>query len=260
MVTFLKKVFTKIIYVYSVFVYKYIPWFKYTNKLFYYLSCLVPPKLCLPDDFSDTIILAQGNNRNIEIPFTSCPPATSIVWYWNGSRTLPDPTKRTVPDNDSKSQAVLRLTAVQVSDAGIYEAIITNPYGEAKATITLKVLGVPGAVTSLEAHVESPTEVSVLWKPPEDDGGSPLTGYKVEQRQLAPEPGGVLRSQAKEWKSIANVSSKSKTSNDEEPFVHRITGLTEGATYLFGVSAVNDCGSGPRKEITDGLIMKSPYG
>ncbi|VDP55472.1 unnamed protein product [Schistosoma mattheei] len=219
----------------------------------------LPPKLCLPDDFSDTIILAQGNNRDIEIPFTSCPPATSIVWYWNGSRTLPDPTKRTVPDNDSKSQAVLRLTAVQVSDAGIYEAIITNPYGEAKATITLKVLGVPGAVTSLEAHVESPTEVSVLWKPPEDDGGSPLTGYKVEQRQLAPEPGGVLRSQAKEWKSIANVSSKSKTSNDEEPFVHRITGLTEGATYLFGVSAVNDCGSGPRKEITDGLIMKSPY-
>ncbi|CAH8628965.1 unnamed protein product [Schistosoma margrebowiei] len=219
----------------------------------------LPPKLCLPDDFSDTIILTQGNNRNIEIPFTSCPPATSIVWYWNGSRTLPDPTKRTVPDNDSKSQAVLRLTAVQVSDAGIYEAIITNLYGEAKATITLKVLGVPGPVTSLEAHVESPTEVSVLWKPPEDDGGSPLTGYKVEQRQLAPEPGGVLRSQAKEWKSIANVSSKSKTSNEEEPFVHRITGLTEGATYLFGVSAVNDCGSGPRKEISDGLIMKSPY-
>ncbi|CAH8650314.1 unnamed protein product [Schistosoma haematobium] len=219
----------------------------------------LPPKLCLPDDFSDTIILAQGNNRNIEIPFTSCPPATSIVWYWNGSRTLPDPTKRTVPDNDSKSQVVLRLTAVQVSDAGIYEAIITNPYGEAKATVTLKVLGVPGPVTSLEAHVESPTEVSVLWKPPEDDGGSPLTGYKVEQRQLAPEPGGVLRSQAKEWKLIANVSLKSKTSNDEEPFVHRITGLTEGATYLFGVSAVNDCGSGPRKEISDGLIMKSPY-
>ncbi|CAH8611752.1 unnamed protein product [Heterobilharzia americana] len=164
----------------------------------------LPPKICLPEDFSDTIILTQGANRTIEVP-----------------RTLPDPTKRTVPNNDLKSQAVLRLTSVEVSDAGTYEAVITNPYGEAKATITLKVLGPPGPVASLEAHVESPKEVSILWKPPQDDGGSPVTGYRIEQRQIAAEPRGMLRSQAKDWMLTANVSSQRKASEDEEEsFVH----------------------------------------
>ena len=79
----------------------------------------------------------------------------------------------------------------------------------------------PSAPGPVQAHAE-PGAVTLSWSPPENDGGSALTGYRVHG-----EP---------QEASLA-VSVTGATA--------RVTGLRAGATYLFSVAAVNKAGEGP---------------
>jgi hypothetical protein len=227
---------------------------------FFSSSTAVPPQLCLPDDFDSSLVMNEGSSRAIEIPFLASPQASEIVWYWNGNRGVPDAGRRTVPQNDMKGKAILKLNKVERSDAGKYEVVIRNEFGEVKAIINLKVLSTPGFVRSLEANAKSPKEAVLVWQPPakEDEGGSPVTKYRIEQRQITPGPGETLRSRAREWNLIGTVDAKSIS--EEGLLVYHAVNLTEGASYLFGVSAENEIGTGIRKEIPESLLMKSPFG
>lgn len=62
------------------------------------------------------------------------------------------------------------------------------------------------------------------WKPPENDGGKPITAYVIEYR-------GVWRTS---WTKLAEVSSTT--------FKYTATGLTIGKEYQFQIFAVNSEG------------------
>ncbi|KAF8564968.1 hypothetical protein P879_07292, partial [Paragonimus westermani] len=220
-------------------------------------SLELAPRICIPDDFETTVLINEGSNRTVEIPFVASPPATEIVWYWNGNRALPDSSKRTVPRNDMSGKATLVFTKVDRKDAGLYEAIIKNLYGEAKISLTVKILSCPGPVRALETNVKTPSEVVLIWKPSEDDGGSPITTYRVEQRVLAPAPGSTVRSSARDWVLTATVNAVPEM--EEDLFLCKVEKLIEGTTYSFGVSGVNAIGTGPRTETASGVLMKSPF-
>ncbi|HEX5754589.1 MAG TPA: FG-GAP-like repeat-containing protein [Archangium sp.] len=79
----------------------------------------------------------------------------------------------------------------------------------------------PSAPGPVQAHAE-PGTVTLSWSPPENDGGTALTGYRVHG-----EP---------QEASLA-VSVTGATA--------RVTGLRAGATYRFSVAAVNKAGEGP---------------
>jgi hypothetical protein len=85
----------------------------------------------------------------------------------------------------------------------------------------------PGPPTALMAGVAS-AQVSLSWAPPPVTGGSPVTGYNVYMSTV-PGAGGA---------KIASVTAAKYTA----------TGLTNGTTYYFEVTAVNRAGEGPASD------------
>lgn len=74
--------------------------------------------------------------------------------------------------------------------------------------------------------------VTLSWRIPNSDGGSPITGYIIETRA----PGGASR-----W-TKANKDTVSETK-------YKVTGLREGRYYDIRVCAENVAGAGPYAEM-----------
>lgn len=83
----------------------------------------------------------------------------------------------------------------------------------------------PGPVRDLKLVSKTSTTVKVSWLVPADDGGSPITKYKVRHR---------LKGEEK-YQGRLTVTGLSAT----------VKGLTPGKTYYIRVKAVNDVGTGP---------------
>lgn len=90
-------------------------------------------------------------------------------------------------------------------------------------------------------HVDR-TSIHLTWSPPDDDGGSEVTGYIIEKRDKS----------RNKWTKV------NKEPIPETSFT--VTGLTEEAIYDFRVSAVNKAGEGPPSLPSDTLKAKLPFG
>ncbi|MBS3925901.1 MAG: fibronectin type III domain-containing protein [Nitrosarchaeum sp.] len=85
--------------------------------------------------------------------------------------------------------------------------------------------GKPDKVTGLTANAISSTQIDLSWTAP-DDGGSPITGYQIEQKSGG---GG--------WTTIVANTGSTTTSYSN-------TGLTSNTSYDYKVSAINANGIG----------------
>jgi uncharacterized delta-60 repeat protein len=94
------------------------------------------------------------------------------------------------------------------------------------AVVVLTGTGPAGAPSGLGATIGN-VQVVLAWTAPASDGGSPITGYKVERSADA----GVS------W-TVLTASTGSATTS------YTATGLTNGAAYSFRISAVNAVGTG----------------
>src|SRR5437588_21078 len=83
---------------------------------------------------------------------------------------------------------------------------------------------VPNPPTGLSAIPISPTSVSLSWFPPQNNGSSAITHYKIEYKTPTTDYS-VLA-------TIGNVTSYNQT------------GLTTGKSYIYRVSAINSIGVG----------------
>ena len=97
----------------------------------------------------------------------------------------------------------------------------SEPSNEASATTEA---GVPGAPTDLEADADGPTEVELDWEAPADDGGSPVTGYRIEYSE-----------NGDDWDDLEEDTESSATR-----YVHR--GASAGTRYYYRVRAINAAG------------------
>ncbi|MDE2796519.1 MAG: fibronectin type III domain-containing protein [Gemmatimonadota bacterium] len=84
--------------------------------------------------------------------------------------------------------------------------------------------GVPGAPTDLEADADGPTEVELDWEAPADDGGSPVTGYRIE-----------YSTDGDDWDDLEEDTESTSTR-----YVHR--GASPGTRYHYRVRAINAAG------------------
>ena len=94
---------------------------------------------------------------------------------------------------------------------------------------------VPDAPGAPEVLAHDSMSLAVSWTEPASDGGSAITGYKVQWKEAAGS-----------WETPEDVSEAAATGTS-----HTITGLTGGVEYTVRVSAVNSVGDGaPSPEAT----------
>ena len=94
----------------------------------------------------------------------------------------------------------------------------------------------------LNAKVLKRDSVAIDWETPEDDGGSPITGYLVERREPT---------------CLSWIRAEKMMSTDT---FTKITDLVYGNEYFFRVAAFNAVGTGEFLEMDSPVKMKSPYG
>ena len=86
--------------------------------------------------------------------------------------------------------------------------------------------GVPGHLNIFPHDAEA---LDVYWEAPASDGGSDITGYKVQWKESADS-----------WDTLADVSEETASGT-----IHTITGLTDGVEYSVRVLATNGVGDSP---------------
>ena len=106
--------------------------------------------------------------------------------------------------------------------------------------------GVPGAPTDLEAEAESSTEVGLDWEAPASDGGSAITGYRIE-----------VSEDGEDWDDLEEDTESTATR-----YVHG--GLRAGTRYYYRVRAINAAGeSAPSNRAhatTEASVPDAPTG
>ncbi|HXZ73943.1 MAG TPA: fibronectin type III domain-containing protein [Streptosporangiaceae bacterium] len=128
-------------------------------------------------------------------------------------------TSYTVPGLVNGTTYYFKVTALNKVDEG--------PGAEASA-VPATVPGPPAGLTAVPGN----GQVTLSWDPPASDGGSPVTGYHLYVRTTAGFNGGA---------PLATVPGTAVT----------VTGLTNGITYYFRVTAVNQVGEVPGAEVRD---------
>src|SRR5437867_4102497 len=128
-------------------------------------------------------------------------------------------------------------TATTYSDTGGLTHTTTYTYrvhtvtavgtGPPSTTASATILAVaPSSPTGLAASASSSSQISLSWTAPTDNGGSAITGYKIEKST----DGGTT------WSTlVANTGNTAATYSD--------TGLTHTTTYTYRVSAINSIGT-----------------
>ncbi|MDE2870953.1 MAG: fibronectin type III domain-containing protein [Gemmatimonadota bacterium] len=85
---------------------------------------------------------------------------------------------------------------------------------------------VPGQPTNLAASARDTAQIDLVWRAPSDDGGSPITGYRIE-----------VSDDARSW-----VDLERDTEDDNTNYSH--TNLSPGSLRYYRVSAINSVGTG----------------
>ena len=108
-------------------------------------------------------------------------------------------------------------------------AITSAGEGQASntANATTDSVDVPGAPRSLSARADGETEIGLSWNRPSSDGGSRVTGYRID-----------VSEDGSGWSVLETDTGFTRTS-----YTHR--GLTAGSTRYYRVSAINSAGTGP---------------
>ncbi|MCK5253815.1 MAG: fibronectin type III domain-containing protein, partial [Thermoplasmata archaeon] len=152
----------------------------------------------------------------------------------------------TTPDN---AERVATKTVTQLShvDTGVvngvqyvYYLTAYSDVAESRPTnaIDITPFGLPGRVSDLRTTADD-GQVTLDWSPPETDGGRPITKHKVYAGEGS--AGAMVY-----LTQIGNVTT----------FSH--TGLTNGITYFYQVTAVNEAGEGQVSETVSARPMALP--
>uniref|UniRef100_A0A8C4IEU0 Titin n=1 Tax=Dicentrarchus labrax TaxID=13489 RepID=A0A8C4IEU0_DICLA len=122
--------------------------------------------------------------------------------------------------------AVVEIPKSKQKDSGKYVCTATNEAGSSSFALNVTVLDVPAAPIGPANILEvTPDSMMIEWRPPKDDGGSPVTNYIVEKRE----------SKKETWGGVSSGSLATQLN---------ITRLQKGVEYVVRIRAANKMGIG----------------
>lgn len=184
----------------------------------------------------EDITVKAGTRFGWTIPIEASPKPTA-KWTVNG---------KDIVQSDRVDMAVYNnkvsfdVSSSLRSDAGRYTLTLTNDLGSFSASAQVTVLDKPGPPQP-PLNVGNVTKESarISWKPPLDDGGSPILHYVVEKMDVS----------RGTW-SDAGMATITQ---------HEITRLIHKKEYFFRVKAVNAVGESEPLETPRSIIAKNEF-
>uniref|UniRef100_A0A8C5BBJ9 Myomesin 1a (skelemin) n=1 Tax=Gadus morhua TaxID=8049 RepID=A0A8C5BBJ9_GADMO len=167
-----------------------------------------------------------------------------VVWYRNSVALK---ASRWVNSHWSGQRATLTLTHLNKEDEGLYTLRINTKSGFDSYSAyvfvrdaDLEVEGVPVAPLDVRCHDANKDYVVVTWKQPAVEGSSPILGYFIDKCEVGTE----------HWAQC----------NDSPVKYARfpVTGLVEGRSYMFRVSALNTAGVSRPSRVSDAVVAMDP--
>jgi predicted phage tail protein len=185
------------------------------------------------EDLQDVVVKVGGDVK-FNVHVDGEPPPT-VTWSFNDGTT---PDAVSVQNQDYLSK--FALMKAKRANAGRYTITAKNAHGTDSVTVTVAVKGRPSPPKGpLEVSDVFEDRVTLDWKPPEDDGGEPISHYEVERQDARD---GI-------WVPAGTSASPHFVADN----------LTKGQNYKFRVRAVNAEGKSDPLETTSAVTAKNPY-
>lgn len=184
----------------------------------------------------EDITVKAGNRFGWTIPIEASPKPTA-KWTLNGKEILAsDRLDMAVYNNKVSFEVPFSLR----SDTGRYTLTLTNEFGTFSASATVTVLDKPGPPQPpLDVSSVTKESARLSWKPPLEDGGTPILHYIVEKMDVS----------RGTW---SDAGMATITSHDVTRLIHR-------KEYYFRVKAVNSVGESEPLETTRSIIAKNEF-
>ncbi|XP_071750737.2 immunoglobulin-like and fibronectin type III domain-containing protein 1 [Centroberyx gerrardi] len=179
--------------------------------------------------FTEPVTVKVGQNAIFKLPFVGHEPM-KIQWYREGEELLDD---NNIKIEKSVSHSRLLLSKCQRKDTGEIKLKLKNEHGITEAISQLIVLDKPTPPLGPAEIIESSaTCIEFKWRPPKDDGGSPVINYILERQQVG----------RNTWKKIGEIPGVPS---------YRDAGVEHGRKYCYRIRAMTAEGISDMMETDD---------
>uniref|UniRef100_A0A8C8CYM1 Myosin-binding protein C, fast-type n=1 Tax=Oncorhynchus tshawytscha TaxID=74940 RepID=A0A8C8CYM1_ONCTS len=162
-----------------------------------------PPKIHLDTTGNmvsqNTIIVVAGNKLRLDVEISGEPPPT-VVWakgdtvgfkhkdiklyfFVKNQQQAITAVEGRVRTENRKDLSCFIIEGAEREDEGNYSIIVTNPAGEDKAHLLVKIVDVPDCPENVKCTSVGEDCATMVWEPPKFDGGAPVTGYLMERKK-----------------------------------------------------------------------------
>ncbi|XP_020493237.2 myosin-binding protein C, fast-type isoform X1 [Labrus bergylta] len=187
-----------------------------------------PPKIHLDTSGNmvsqNTIIVVAGNKLRLDVEISG-EPAPTVVWS-KGDKPVTE-TEGRVRVESRKDLSCFVIEGTEREDEGNYTICVTNPAGEDKAVLFVKIVDVPDPPENVHCTSVGEDCASIIWEPPKFDGGAPLKGYLMERKKKG----------SSRWTKL-NFDVYESTTYEAKRMI-------EGVMYEMRVFAINSIGMSP---------------
>ncbi|KAM9345858.1 myosin binding protein Ca [Symphorus nematophorus] len=183
-----------------------------------------PPKIHLDTSGlgnKNTIIVVAGNKLRLDVEITG-EPAPTVCWM-KGDQVVEEAEGR-VHVETRKTLSSFVIEGAERDDEGPYSIIVTNPAGEDKAELIIKIVDVPNPPENVKCTSVGEDSAMITWDPPAFDGGVPIKGYLMERKKVG----------SSRWTKL-NFDVYESTTYEAKKMI-------EGVLYEMRVFAVNGIG------------------
>uniref|UniRef100_A0A4W5R080 Myosin binding protein Ca n=1 Tax=Hucho hucho TaxID=62062 RepID=A0A4W5R080_9TELE len=150
-----------------------------------------PPKIHLDTSSTgskNTIVVVAGNKLRLDVEITG-EPVPTVCWMKGDTvRIYAGPVVISEAEGRVRVETRTTLSSFVIEgaerpDEGQYSIIVTNPAGEDRAELTVKIVDVPNPPENVRCMGVGEDTATITWDPPKFDGGAPIKGYLMERKK-----------------------------------------------------------------------------